>query len=333
MTDFSHPDPTDQAISWQIRLADAPDDATLQAAIQDWRAAHAENDRAWRKAERVRQLAALAMQMERSPRSARETSVTPLRPRPKASAWKRVPPFAAAAAIAAFALIGGPDLLNRLRADYVTGAGDLRHIALADGSDITMGAGTAIAVRYTDDVRTVTLLKGEAFFRVKHDSARVFTVRAGAVTLRDIGTQFDVRKSRDHLTLAVRDGLVGLSAPTSHVIDELRVKAGEEIELTDGSANVIRRPVDPDTVGSWSTGQFTIDSISIADLTEVLKRYSRGYVILRGPVPASVRVGGVYDLTHPVESFRMIATAHHGTVSEYGPYLTIVNFASEAKPN
>ncbi|CAI9122339.1 FecR family protein [Brytella acorum] len=325
-------DPTGEAITWQMKLADAPGDAVLLAGLNAWRIARPENERAWRKAERVRNLARIAV---------RESAVDvlptfpvpatlPVRSRSVRWLWWASPVAAGALALAVFCSpMIYERVYERLCADDVTGAGGVRDITLRDGTQVTLGAETAIAI--DEDKKLVTLLRGEALFHVTHDAVHPFTVLAGSVRLRDIGTIFDVRKDGPRLVVAVREGVVGVLAPGSAMTAERRVEAGQQITATDGSSQVDQSAVAPDTIGSWRSGLLAVDGISIADLTEILGRYYSGYVIVRGASGASDRVGGVYDLRHPAESLRMLASSHGGSVSEYGDRLLVVTFGNGAK--
>ena len=54
-------------------------------------------------------------------------------------------------------------------------------------------------------------LEGEAYFVVRHDTARPFVVRTAHGTTEDLGTQFDVRAYREeHLQVVVAEGRVVL---------------------------------------------------------------------------------------------------------------------------
>jgi transmembrane sensor len=82
--------------------------------------------------------------------------------------------------------------LQDLRADY-TSAEQVRQVTLADGSQLTLDAGTAIGVDFDQGERRVRLLRGAAFFQVTHTGAP-FLVDANGGQVRVLGTQFEVRE-------------------------------------------------------------------------------------------------------------------------------------------
>ncbi len=58
------------------------------------------------------------------------------------------------------------------RSDYSTQVAEIRELPLGDGSVLTLGAQSALDVRFTETERIVRLDRGEAFFSVAHNAAR-----------------------------------------------------------------------------------------------------------------------------------------------------------------
>ncbi|HFK1903498.1 TPA: FecR domain-containing protein, partial [Pseudomonas aeruginosa] len=64
---------------------------------------------------------------------------------------------------------------------------------LADGSYLSLDAGSAVRVRIDGGQRRVELLRGAAALRVKRDTLP-FVVEAGEGRARVLGTEFEVRR-------------------------------------------------------------------------------------------------------------------------------------------
>ncbi len=112
----------------------------------------------------------------------------------------RLPPIFArtAAALALLVGVGTAALVftsSPRETAYATGVGGREVVALSDGSKIELNTNTSLRVRLSKRERSVILEKGEAFFQVKHDANRPFTVLAGNRRITDIGTKF-VRATR-----------------------------------------------------------------------------------------------------------------------------------------
>jgi transmembrane sensor len=128
--------------------------------------------------------------------------------------WRRATTFALAAAAVAvgFApVMHWLDLRGSASSHLVsTNAGELKQITLPDGSKVTLGAKTEIAVRYGHCMRTILLNSGEALFDVAHDPKCPFTVIAGGGSITAVGTEFSVRRTLDRVTVQVAEGAVNV---------------------------------------------------------------------------------------------------------------------------
>jgi transmembrane sensor len=128
--------------------------------------------------------------------------------------WGRATFFALAAATVAVGFNPVMRWLN-LRApqsDHIisTTAGELKQVTLPDGSKVTLGAKTEIAVHYGHCMRTILLNSGEALFDVEHDPKCPFTVIAGDGAITAVGTEFSVRRTLDRVTVQVAEGAVNV---------------------------------------------------------------------------------------------------------------------------
>ena len=90
-----------------------------------------------------------------------------------------------------------------------TGIGEQRNVVLNDGSTLLLNTNSRVTVDFSENVRNVVLLKGEAHFDVAHDAARPFTVTAGNNTVTAVGTAFNMQYIDDNaFELVVTDGKV-----------------------------------------------------------------------------------------------------------------------------
>jgi transmembrane sensor len=128
--------------------------------------------------------------------------------------WRRATFFAIAAASLAVGFVPAMKWLNLRGPEpghlISTTAGELKQITLADGSRVTLGAKTEIAVQYGDCRRTILLNSGEALFDVAHDPKCPFIVIAGDGAITAVGTEFSVRRTLDRVTVQVAEGAVNV---------------------------------------------------------------------------------------------------------------------------
>ena len=128
--------------------------------------------------------------------------------------WRRGVFFAIAAATVAVSFFPVMRWLNLYGPQPVhvvsTAAGELKQITLTDGSKVTLGAKTEIAVQYGQCRRTILLNSGEALFDVAHDPKCPFIVIAGGGAITAVGTEFSVRRTLDRVTVQVAEGAVNV---------------------------------------------------------------------------------------------------------------------------
>lgn len=93
---------------------------------------------------------------------------------------------------------------------YATDAGVQRRVELRDGSVVDLNTGSEVRVQFKASERRVTLTRGEAYFAVARDAVRPFVVTAGGVSVRAIGTAFNVRLASTEVAVLVTEGKVAV---------------------------------------------------------------------------------------------------------------------------
>jgi transmembrane sensor len=96
---------------------------------------------------------------------------------------------------------------------YSTPKGKVKKITLSDGTHVWLNAETKIRISAdfgTLGIRKLQLDYGEAFFKVKHDNSRPFSISTGAFVTTVLGTSFNIRSypELDSYKVAVATGKV-----------------------------------------------------------------------------------------------------------------------------
>jgi transmembrane sensor len=149
-----------------------------------------------------------------------------------------------------------------------TATGQIRTIALDDGSRIDLAGGSAIQLD-RDDARFARLEQGQALFTVRHDDADPFRVAVGRDQLVDVGTVFDVRLDGTGLSVAVSEGAVQFNPDGENV----RVSPGEILTRRDGGGYVVS-PIATAQVGEWREGRLTFTDATLEQVAADLTRAS-----------------------------------------------------------
>jgi transmembrane sensor len=237
--------------------------------------------------------------------------------------------IAAGAALAAclmFFVMAG-DVITRLRADHVTGIGEVAQFKLPDGSVAMLNTNSAIAVRYAGAERRIDLLRGEAWFRVRKDTAHPFRVHAQDGVAEAVGTAFGVRSGDDNVTISVTEGVVAVSAPEQTRPSEsqaVRVAAGLQSSYAAGHAPSDATAFDAQVALAWRTRHIVIDDMPLGAAIEQLNRYRTGRIVLLDSAHGDAHVSGVFAVDQLDQGIAGLAATQGLGVTYVTPYLMIL---------
>lgn len=184
-----------------------------------------------------------------------------------------------------------------------TGRAETETVTLADGSQVTLGAMSAVEASFTAEARAVRLVRGAAFFQVAEDPSRPFTVRSGSFEATVIGTAFEIRTAPEIVRLAVAEGSVRASYPLIAGARALSMRnhevlaAGQQIaaKREEGLGEI--SPVRPGSVGAFREARLVYDGAPLSELVAEASRYAaRPVVIGEGSEDlGALRVRGAFD--------------------------------------
>jgi len=105
-----------------------------------------------------------------------------------------------------------PNVLNQKQITFKTSSIP-KSIQLSDGSKIYLAANSSFQYpeKFKGDQRTVSLLKGNAFFEVAKDKKHPFIIHSGEIQTRVVGTSFHIQLSKLNCKVIVVTGKVNVS--------------------------------------------------------------------------------------------------------------------------
>ena len=205
-----------------------------------------------------------------------------------------------------------------------TDLGEWKTIALADGSELQLGPDTRLTLDIGDAQRALTLVRGEAFFKVAKDPKRPFRVHANAFAVRAVGTEFAIASRKDELIVTVREGTVrvmpnGRSAKSRAHDDEppelgVPITADYQLRIVADTWPVTPSRIDVRYALAWRDKQLMFKaSDTLADAVEEFNR--RNKVKLRlDPRAGSLPVRGSFDATDPIAFAQTVDKSSHVAV-------------------
>lgn len=298
------PQQRDAALSWLSMLHDRPSIAD-QARFSRWLQADPAHAEAYAQAQVMWELSEEpAARLAQEDATALDALLKAM-DAPAAFSTKRraLPRWSAALAMAAcLVLMIGVGLgwqpqrwVDDFGADYVSASGQVRTVTLADQSQVTLDADSAIAVRFADGERHVQLRRGAAFFQVSH-TGEPFVVDGGRGETRVLGTQFEVRLQPSGAQVTVLSGRVGVKAAAD--LPQQILTAGQRVSY-DQTRTTAPATVDSENQLAWRQGWLNYYRTPLADVISDLSRYYPGRIVVLNDQLAAKRVSGSFPSKDP----------------------------------
>jgi transmembrane sensor len=276
-------------------------------------------------------------------RSAPEILAIRERARGRRSGVTRAFASRAAAAVLALAVIGlggyglkasgWIDLHRFSNQSYATRVGEKTAVTLPDGSVVTLNTDTAIHTVASRDKRLVYLDRGQAFFRVAHDTEHPFEVHALGRTVTAVGTAFDVRVDRGRFEVTLVEGKVRVSAPVpapaaapakpgapppAPVERTTEMLAGDQLVAVNDKEWTLER-TDPIKETVWLVGRLKFEGEPLGQVAEEFNRYSTRKLVIADPKLAAKPISGTFRADDQDAFVQALAIAHIARVdSENG---------------
>lgn len=226
-------------------------------------------------------------------------------------------------ALAALAAVPALYAISRqhLLADYRSGVGERRRIELADGSQVELGSDSALSVRLDGQQRRLTLHRGQAYFQVAADTARPFSVQAGAGVTTALGTQFDIKLLDDVVTVSVTEHAVAVTPRPGAA--PVTVSAGWRMQYGEsGGAEPAR--FDQAAALAWRQDRLVFNDAPLAAVLAELQRYQRGPIFLMNADVGALPVTAAFHAADPQEALRSLAETFPIRLRVVAGYATLV---------
>ncbi|MDR1414417.1 MAG: FecR domain-containing protein [Odoribacteraceae bacterium] len=143
-------------------------------------------------------------------------------------------------------------------------------LELADGTRVHLNAGSELSFpsRFGEEGTREVRLTGEAYFEVSPDASRPFIVQAGEVTVRVLGTSFNVNAyaARGVVATTLVEGRVRVARGEKC----LEARPGEQITFDEETGRMEIRPVDTELYTSWKDGYYLFRESPLEEIMTTL---------------------------------------------------------------
>ncbi|OHT19108.1 FecR family protein [Edaphosphingomonas haloaromaticamans] len=302
--DSGAPDPVrEQAIAWLVRLRAGPTDRE-RVEFEDWYAADPRHADTYDALLDSWEDTALAAQV---PAARRDPQPAPRHP------WMKVAVVAAAVLLVLAA--GSLVLTNNMRngtdgpAMLASRVGEIREIALEDGSRVTLDTNSVVRVNYNDGQRRLRLERGRARFEVAHDARRPFVVVAGTSEVVAHGTVFDVDLRERQALVSLLQGSVEVRQPAAAGTPARSTMLRPGQQLAFGDTRTVTAPVAIRAAETrWPSGMLSFEDVPLAEVVASANRYNRTQIVLGDPEVEERRFTGTFRAGEPAQLADMIGS-------------------------
>jgi transmembrane sensor len=274
-----------------------------EAGFQDWLAADVRHLGAYGRAE------AVLFRLERLNVTALDGAPSE---GPPQSSWNRRRLILTGGAAASVAAAVGVALHMRAgvpESTFSTAIGQIREVVLADGSVIFLNTNTKIRVQFTEKLRGISLLQGEAQFDVAKNKLRPFIVSAGDTRVRAVGTSFTVSMlPKRPIQVLVKEGVVELQRADAATAIPVRASANIQAIAPSG-APIVTVAVPDEKLArdlAWLRGRIALDNQRLDDAADEFARYSEVRIIV-DPAVSDRTITGLFASNDPVAFARAAA--------------------------
>lgn len=297
-----------EAASWAARLDAAP--GALHPGLDDWIGQDPRHAGALLRAQSILALFAPGEAVE-EPETAGGAR----------SRWKD-PSLWGGAVAALAATVAAVFLLFSPAERYETQLGEVRSLALSDGSSVSIDANSRIEVAFDGDTRDVHLDSGRVLFRAEHDADRPFRVIVDDIVITDIGTAFQVTDDdrSGEVEVLVTEGAVRVDAPSGAV--ELR--AGQKAQFAKSAAGGSKvapqkmASADIDRALAWREGWLELNGETLDSALVEFNRHSALQLRVTDPALGQEQLYGSFRM-NDAEGFARAIAVSLGTESRAGP--------------
>lgn len=192
----------------------------------------------------------------------------------------------------------------------VARVGEIRTVALADGSQVTLDSGSSLRIAYTNDARRMSLERGRARFAVAHEADRPFIVDARGRSVIAHGTLFDVSLIGDQVTVSLLEGEIEIrdrpAAKEPSNATGTYLAAGQRVTLAPHKPAPSPSPFQP-AREQWPSGMLSFEDTPLREVVGTANRYNSIHILLAQPGLGQLRFTGTVRAGDSDELARMIA--------------------------
>lgn len=180
--------------------------------------------------------------------------------------------------------------------EHSTPPGVKSTLTLHDGSKVILNSGSTLKyVKNFEPDKRILYLKGEAFFEVKKDSVRPFSVITGNVMTTALGTSFNISAyENEDLNVSLLTGKVAVDV-TMKSSKSVLLEKGEGLRVNLESEKVFKGPFNIHQEIGWTQKKIIFQQVKLTEAIRVIENwYGVKFIFQNKPNP-SLLLSGIFQ--------------------------------------
>ncbi len=179
---------------------------------------------------------------------------------------------------------------------------ETRLLVLPDSTKVWMNVGSTLEYpeSFAGAGKREVILKGEAFFDVRHADKIPFVIRSGDVTTEVLGTAFNIKAYPDmkKVTVSVQRGKVKVHYAKKTVAV---LQQGQEVSIVPQSRMVKEKRIDVSETAGWQQGKLVYDDYAVEDIVKDMERVFGAKIVVESPELKKLHVTTSFLREHGID--------------------------------
>ena len=220
------------------------------------------------------------------------------------SAWKlsKVAAVLVIVAVGTYIAVANGEKINNLLnpvtyTTHNTQEGKRSNFLLPDGSKVWLNANSELKYtnRFNGEIREV-YLKGEAFFDVKRDEKRPFTIQTKDITTTVLGTSFNIKAvGGEDIEVTVATGTVRVTPSATAGKQSVLLSSHQQAAFNPATQSFIQKEVDLDIYLTWKEDKLIFNEINLSKAIAMLENRYEVDIILKNEGLANCTIIGEHE--------------------------------------
>ena len=195
---------------------------------------------------------------------------------------------------------------------------EVRTDTLPDGSVITLNRNSQISYpdAFSGNLREINLQQGEAFFNVTPDKFRPFVVKVNEVTVRVVGTSFNIKARPEATEVIVETGKVQVSKKEK----TLALTPREMVVVRTSENRLIKEKTPDQLYAYYRSATFKADNTPLWRLVEVMNEFYGARITLERKELRHLPITSTFNFRNQslADNLQIISLTHGLKVSKQG---------------